>query len=213
MNFSRMWLALWAAVCFPLAAVAAPAPVSGPAPLGPISDALRLSGLLPTTAAPVAMPAVMAGEGMIGLEYRSMVVVQVKRPVQYMVAETRAEKQQVRLPGGKIEEVTRYVTRYVPMWREVTTTETRLAGKPQMRSVPVKSCKFFEVSKDGKLKALDTAKATALLKKKTAILMGPSAEVDPRHLALVKPGTLYLALLPEPLPLPRKPVFEGKKDS
>jgi hypothetical protein len=211
MNSSRVWLALWAVVCFPLAAVAAPAPVPGPASLGPISDALRLHRMLAGTVAPRAVPAVMVEDGVIGLEYRAMVAVQVKRVVQEMVAETRAETQNVRGADGKVQQVTRFVTKMVPVAREVAVTEVRPAGKAQIRNVPAKACKFFEVSKEGKLKALDTAKATALLKKRTAILTGPSTEVDPRHLTLVRPGTIYLALpRGEPIPLPSKPPLDEK---
>lgn len=212
MSFSKVWLALWAVVCVPLAAVAAPAPAPGPTSKGPISDVLRLHGMLPATAAPSVVPAVMADEGFIGLEYRSMVAVQVKRAVTTMVAETRAVTENVKRPGGKVEQVTRYETRMIPVLREVFTTEMRPVGKPQIRRVPVRNCKFFEVRNDGKLKALDAGRATALLKKKTAILTGRSAEVDPRHLVLVKPGTLYLVLPPpEPLPLPRRPPFERNR--
>jgi hypothetical protein len=211
MNISRALLALGAVACFPLAAAAAPAPVPGPASLGPITDALRLHGMLAKTVPPHAVPAVMVEEGVIGLEYRTMVPVTTKRVVTQTVAETRAEKQKVRGPGGKVEEVTRYVTVMVPVSREVAVTEMRPGGKPQIRKVTAKACKFFEVSKEGKLKALDAAKATALLKKKTAILTGNSAEVDPRHLTLVKPGTLYLVLPPpEPLPSPLKPPPDEK---
>ena len=77
--------------------------------------------------------------------------------------------------------------------------------------MPVKSCKFFTVSKEGKLEALDAAKATALLKKRTAILTGDSATVDPRHLELVKPGTRYLVIPPSPLQKPAPRPSEGKR--
>lgn len=215
MKSSRVWLALGMVACLPLAASAAPAPTPGPTSLGPISDVLRLLGMLPGTAAPKVVPAVMVEEGVVGLEYRSMVPVQVKRAVTSMVAETRAVKEQVRQPGGKVVEVTRYQTVMIPVLREVTTTEMRPGGKPQIRKVAAKGCKFFEVSKEGKLKALDAGRATALLKNRTAILTGSSTAVDPRHLVLVKPGTLYLVLPPpEPLPppLPGRPsVFQPKR--
>ena len=73
-------------------------------------------------------------------------------------------------------------------WKIVETV-IRPGGKVEIQRVTVKACKFFAVSKEGKLEALDAAKATALLKKRTVLLIGGSAVVDPRHLTLVKPGT------------------------
>ena len=54
------------------------------------------------------------------------------------------------------------------------------------------------VGKEGKLEALDADKAAALLKKSTPALLDGSSAVDPRHLELVKPGTLYITLPAEP---------------
>ena len=202
MNFSRMWLALVAAAWLPLAAAAAPAPVAVRTSQGPLADALRLRGLLPGTAPLLVLPAVMVEKGVIGLKFRPLVVIAVTRDVMVMVPRKRTVTETVQLPGGKVAQRTRLVTEYETRTEKMVEHVQRPGGKVEIMRVTVKSCKFFRVSKEGKLEALDAAKATALLKKRTAILTGDSAEVDPRHLTLVKPGTLYLVLPPPPPPPP-----------
>src|SRR5262245_33945201 len=171
MNVSRMWLASWAAAGLALTAAAAPAPAPTPVSQGPISDFLRLRGKLPHTPAPQAM--------------------------------------RIRVEDGKIE-VERRITQYT---QEVRQTRTKKDGREvtveyiiavprftiQKATVAVKDCKFFRVTRDGKLEAVETSKAAAQLKKTTPVLPGECAEVDPRHLELVKPGTLYL-VVPPPKP-------------
>jgi hypothetical protein len=170
-----MWLALTVAAYFALTTKAAPIPASGPDSKGPISDALRVRGKMPATTAPRPMKVVMVDDT---LEVDSWSV----RPV----AEERAIK--VVIEGKEVIQKT-VVTTYVPV-------VTRM-------KVTAKECKFFTVVKEGKLEALDVKKAAAMLKKPTAVLTGDSAEVEPRALEVVKPGTLYLMLpAPRAMPLP-----------
>jgi hypothetical protein len=175
-----MWLTAATAACLALPAAAAPAPA--PSSPGPISEAVRLSGIVPRTAPPLASRAVAAGEGVIELELRTMTYV------------AEAVTENVATPDGKVVPVTRFVTKTVP---QAVTVAVKADG-----------VKFFTVTKDGKLEALDAAKAAGLLKKRTAVLTGESADVDPRNLELVKPGTLYLVLprldfeTPPPPPAP-----------
>jgi hypothetical protein len=166
MNMTRMWLALAAGVTMTLFTFAAPAP--NPESQGPISDALRLREKMPTTAAPTVMKVVQSGDN-LEVERRSTTYVQ----------ETRAVEVE---RDGKVEKQIQTVT--VPVARAFK------------ELVPVKKCKFFTVTKEGKLETLDADKAAALLKKATPVLTGESAEVDPRQLELAKPGTLYLVLPP-----------------
>ena len=174
MNVSRMWLASWAAVGLALTAAAAPAPAPTPVSQGPISDFLRLRGKLPHTPAPQAMR-VRVEDGKIEVE---------RRITQYT--------QEVRQTTVKLDgrEVTKQYTVVVP---RITIEKATVA---------VKDCKFFRVTRDGKLEAVETSKAAAQLKKPTPVLTGECAEVDPRHLELVKAGTLYLVVPP-----PRPPVL------
>lgn len=181
MNRFTIGVALTAASWFALPASAAPAPIPARTSQGPITDALRLRGLLPRTGPLSATPAVMAADGSLELQRRVMVY------VQKQVTEI------VQRPGGRVEEVTRVVTEAVAQAATVR--------------VIVKSCKFFVIGKDGKLEALDAGKATAALKTMTAVLTGESADVDPRTLELIKPGTLCVIHLPPdptapPPPLP-----------
>src|SRR5262245_28253271 len=69
----------------------------------------------------------------------------------------------------------------------------------QKATLAVKDCKFFEVTRDGSLEVVQAKKAVARLKKPTAVLTGEGCDVDPRHLQLVRPGTLYL-VLPRQIP-------------
>jgi hypothetical protein len=184
-NLSRTWLALAAVAWFALPGASAPAPAPDPAPLppGPLSDALRLRDRLPKTPPLLVSPAVMAGEGVIELERRALVTIEKRVNVT------------VKRPDGATTTEVYAVTEVVPHAVKVR--------------VMVKACKFFTVTREGKLEALDAAKATALLKKKTAVLTGQTAEVDPRTLELVKPGTLCVILVhpfpyapPPPAPPP-----------
>ena len=210
MSFSRRGLALLAAAWLPLAAAAVPAPISARTSQGPITDALRLRSLLPATAPPLVLPAAMVGEGVIGLEHHPAVFMEIKRIVTRMVPVARQVTENVQLPGGKVVRRTRVVTQMVPVMQEVSERIQRPGRQAAAWHLPVKSCKFFVVSKDGKLEALDTAKATALLKKRTVLLAGGSVNVDPRHLTLVKPGTLYLVFPPPPPPPPPGSPLEKK---
>jgi hypothetical protein len=102
-------------------------------------------------------------------------------------------------------EVDRWTAQYVAVTRErvvvvegkeVKVTEAVTIAKPVLvkTKLTAKECKFFVVAKEGKLEALDVKKAAAMLKKPTAVLTGDSAEVDPRNLEVVKPGTIYLVI-------------------
>ena len=178
MTSFRLGLAAAAALGFALAAAAAPLP--GPASQGPISDYLRLRGKLPPTAPP-RVTHVQGDDGMLEVEHTTY---------QYVVKQV----EQVVTRDGKAEKVVATVTELVPVSFKSKTM--------------AKDCKFFQVSKDGKLEAIDYKKAAPLLKKPTAVLTGDSAEVDPRHLEVVKPGTLYLVIPPLPtegVPLPLLP--------
>jgi hypothetical protein len=170
MNLTRMWLALAAAGTFAILTVAAPAPA--PESQGPISDALRLRGKVPPGSPPVGTRVTMIDDNTIEVDRVSMQYVSEARQVE-------VEK------DVKTETRTEIVTRAVP-----TSYRERVAAA---------KCKFYTVTKDGKLETLEGKKAAALLKKPIAVLTGDSAEVDPRHLEMVKPGTLYL-ILPAPQP-------------
>ena len=60
--------------------------------------------------------------------------------------------------------------------------------------VPAKTINSFVVTKEGKIEPLDVAKLADLLKKRTPVLIGNSADVDPRHLEQMTPGTIYLSI-------------------
>lgn len=174
MNRSRTGLALMAAGWLVSTAAGAPAPVRMPPSRGPITEALRLRDQLPRTNPPLVSLAVITGKGIIEMEVRRSAVVY------------EEYAQNVMTPGGRVVTVRRMRTRAVP----IATT----------MHVQPKACKFFEVTKEGKLEPIEPAKATARLKKRTAVLTGQCAKVDPRHLAVIRPGTLYLVLPPPTAP-------------
>jgi hypothetical protein len=72
--------------------------------------------------------------------------------------------------------------------------------------VQAKAIKSFVVTKEGKLEALEADKLADAIKKPTPVLLGESAEVDPRYLELIKPGTIYLAV-PQQTGVPVTPVL------
>jgi hypothetical protein len=159
-----MWLALGMAACFVLTTAAAPITPSGPESKGPISDVLRMRGKLPATTPPAGMKVVLVDD-----------ILEVERWVTQYVTEAR--ERTVVVDGKEVTE--KYaVSKAVPV---VTKSK-----------VTAKDCKFFVVAKEGKLEAIDLKKAAERLKKPTAVLTGDSAEVDPRNLEVVKPGTLYV---------------------
>jgi len=212
MNPSRIWLVLLAAFS-PLTAAPVPAPPT--LPPGPIGEVMRLRSLLPTTSPLIVLPAILAREGTIELERDVLGEVTVTRIGMVPVAEAREVTEVVKLPDGQLQTRKRIVN--VTTYRQVQFEEkvVRPTGKVRKEPVQVKSCRFFVVTRDGKLEALDAAKATVLLKDKTAVLTGNSTEVEPRHLDLIKPGTLYLVLPPPtaPLPPPPPPAPDNGRDS
>ncbi len=210
MNMSRMWLAVAAATWLTLPGRAAPVPIPASTSGSPIGDAVRLAGMLPRTAPLLVRPASVGKEGFIELERPILETRVVNRTVTLAVPEVREAIVKVQLPGGKVAEERRRVTAMVYVQRVERQTVTVLSGKFEKMPIPIKDCKFFVVSKDGKLEAIDADKATTLLKKRTAVLTGDNPEVDPRTLELVKPGTLCVihqprAPVPPPPPLDQKP--------
>jgi hypothetical protein len=214
MNSARIGLALFAAAWLALTATAAPVPVPVVPSAGTIADLLRLRDLLPQTAPLNVVPAVMGKEGKIELEYRGLAPEAVTMQVRRVVPVAREVAERVQTPDGRVEvrKVVVYENREVTEERRVTVM--RPVGKGQAVPVAVKSCKFFVVNREGKLDALDTAKATAMLKQKTAILTGDSVELPPRALDLVKAGTLFLVVShspPQPVPMPPRDEKEEKR--
>ena len=173
MNFSRSWLAALAAAWLGLTAAAAPAPAPAPKSLGPISDFLRLRAALPP-AEPPRVVEVRGDEETITVTHRLVHFVPV------------TQKATIERGGETVEQIR---TIMVPQAQ-------RMEAK-----VAVKDCKLFRVSKEGKLDAVEADKAAALWKKPTNALSGTRADVDPRLLELVKPGTLYL-VVPEVMNMP-----------
>jgi hypothetical protein len=192
MNTSRLWLLSLFAAFLTQAAAAAPVPIGTPASLGPISDFLqrRDRALL---AAPHVTSAVMPEESSIRIGRRVLAYQATEQVRTEYVTVAKEVIEKVKLPGGKIQEVKRVVTETQPVQRKVLVNVP--VERIEMVTMKAEACKFFLVTKDGKLEALDTAKAAPLLKKATPVLTGDSAEVDPRSLELVKPGTLFVVFV------------------
>jgi hypothetical protein len=178
MKFFRLWLGLGALVWFVVVLPAAPAPA--PESQGPISDALRLREKLPKTAPPQKINVHVSDDSLL---------MQAQRIVYtpYAVEKTVQDGETV---------------------KKIVVTQYQQVSVSYVATAPLKNCKFYAVTKEGKLEAIETEKAAAHLKKPTTILIGDQAELDPRHLEIVKPGTLYLvkpAPQPQPQPLPEAP--------
>jgi hypothetical protein len=175
---------------------AAPVPEGVPPSQGPITDYLRQRGELPGTESPTPTKAALRGNSIqvttIAFESRAETrAVKVKVPVTITVQEER--ERIVQRDGRDVKE--KYVVT-VPktVEKEVVQTVTVVVqvAVPRVTLMPVQNCKFFTVTREGKLEKIDAEKATGVLNKDAAVLSGPTAEVDPRYLERIKPGTLYL---------------------
>jgi uncharacterized protein (TIGR03000 family) len=92
----------------------------------------------------------------------------------------RLEKREVTKYKEVKREEKRVATFYEPIWVD-------------NKTIAVKSIKGFVVNKDGKLDALAGAKLLDMIAKPTRVLVREGADVDPRHLELIRTGTIYLA--------------------
>lgn len=204
MKLSSMWLTVATVAGLAQPAMAAPAPAP-PVSSSPIADALRLMALLPRTSPLTAQAARIVKEGVLGLERPTFVTKKFKRTVVRMVQQQKVVTVNIAGPGGKVEAVQRTVTEVIPVYVEEEDTIVVPGEKVGVVEVSLQSCKIYTVTGEGKLEALGAEKAAGTLKKRTAILTGPSADVDPRALQLIKPGTLCVILPPAPSPPDRKP--------
>jgi hypothetical protein len=190
------------------AALAQPTPEPGataPAPTsqGPISDALARYALLPNTAAPHVLKVVMADGDTVEVQRPVFQAVERLEKVNRVVYVEEQRGKTIRRDG---QDVKVPYTVYVPKTQVVEVRRTVLVPSNEVRkeTVAAKDCKFFTVTRDGKLEAVEAAKAAGLLKKPAAVLVGTKSEVDPRQPELVKPGTLNLAVPPPKPPAPEK---------
>jgi hypothetical protein len=170
MNIFRFGLSLIAVAWLVLTAAAAPVPPHVPESEGPITDFLRQRDRLPATAPPRVLQ--LRGDG---------TRFEIERMVTKYVAQTRAVE---------VEEAGRKKTVYSTVSIPVVTM--------YKQAVAMKDCKIFTVASGGKLEAVELKKVERLLRKPTAVLVGDSPTVEPRHLELVQSGTLYLVLPPAP---------------
>jgi hypothetical protein len=179
---SRLLLAVLVLAGLGLSAAAAPAPTPAPASQGPVSDFLRRRAELPAGEPPQVVSLRGNEETITAIHNRVVFVPATQNVAVEMEGRTVVEQRTVLVPQAQT-------------WR---------------RAAAVKDCKFYRVGKEGKLEAIEADKVAEQWKKPTEVLAGPSAEVDPRHLALIKPGTLFLVLpdarkMPPVVPVPPPP--------
>jgi hypothetical protein len=208
MNRYRKWLALptlWLAAA---SLSAAPIPSRATNSQGPISDALSLRGLVPTTPAPAVKKVVMPDDATIVVHHRVQQAVAVQEAVNVTKYVPVVKEVVVKKEGRDVKTT---ITENVPVVEQVMVTKMVMVptDKVQKESLTAKSCKFFRVSKEGKLESLEAADAAKHMKQPTSVLTGHSADIDLRHLELIKPGTLYVVLpitnTPVPVPVPQPP--------
>lgn len=217
MTRPRLWGALAIVWLVAASASAAPVPEGGPSGQGAISDYLLRRDSLPAVEAPLPAKVVARDNTLevvdLSFEYR-MAVREQSMKVQETVPIHDVRERVVRRDG---REVTEKFTIVVHQVRE----RERIVQVPFMMAVPVlrkrtanlTDCRFFTVTRAGKLEPIEAGLAVKRLAEPTAVLTGSQPEIDPRHLELVKPGTLYLVrptapagpIAPGPVPFP-----EGK---
>jgi hypothetical protein len=208
MNQTSKWLSLPALWLAAASLSAAPIPSRATNSQGPISDALALRGLVPTTPAPTVKKVVMPDDATVVVHHRVEKAVAVEETVSVTRYVSVAKEVVVKKDGRDVKTT---ITETVPVVEQVMVTKMVMVptDKVQKESLTAKSCKFFRVSKDGKLDPLETADAAKHLKQPISVLTGQSAAIDLRHLELITPGTLYVVLpitnTPVPVPLPPPP--------
>jgi hypothetical protein len=159
-------------------------------------------GKLPATAPPTVVKASMSDEDAVEIQRRSLQYRQETRQVTTYVPVQEVRETTVKKDGRDVR-VQYTVTKQVPVVQQVV-VQVAVAGPSVKAKVAAKDCKFFIVTREGKLEKVEAARAATLLKKPTQVLSGESAEVDPRHLELIRAGTLYL-VVPQSQPNPRAP--------
>ena len=156
---------------------------------GSIEAILRLRDKLPNSLRPTVSDVRYEG-GEIVMTRQLIEILTERMLSKAQVTEFVTEQYTVKI-GDRLEVRTRAVpvTRWVE--REVT------VNRPVVRSVKLKvaanSIKAFTVTKEGKLESLDRAKFLGMLTKPITVLIG-DADVDPRHLELIRPSAIYLVI-------------------
>jgi hypothetical protein len=180
-------------------------------PSGGIAAALRVRDRVPASMPPAASTAVLKDGALeVAVQVPRMEVVKQLVAVQVMVMVPVTQEVEVNV-NGRIEKRVVTVTKAVPRQEMREVVVHRAVPVFEKRTVAVKSVKSFVVTQQGRLEALDAAQLPEKFKQATPVLIGAGPDVDPRHLELIRPGTVYLVLpheFPRPEPLP---VDGGKK--
>ena len=169
-------------------------PGDAPPSKGSIQAAVQKRDKLPLTFPPGTAEVVLK-DGAIHLTRQVLVYVTVSKEFTVQVTQLVPYAQTIEVKvGDRLEK--REITKYKPVLRE----EKRVAtfydpiAKSEKQTIAVKSIKAFVVNKDGKLDALAAAKLLDLIAKPTRVLVGEDADLDPRHVELIRAGAIYLAL-------------------
>ncbi len=113
--------------------------------------------------------------------------------------------------NGRLEKRTEVRTETKEVERDVAVAKGVVRLVKQI--VPAEKVKAFLVTKAGTLESIPQAALLEMLAKPTPALIG-DADLDPRHLELIRPGTLFLAIPPEgnrPAPPPGEPILPKKE--
>jgi len=204
---------LLAAVLATATATAAPVPEGASSGQGPLTDYLLRRAALPGGEAPPATRATVRGDAIemdaVALVYKPVTREQVVT-VQVVVPVQEERERVVRRDGRDVTEKFTVVvnrTQEVQEKRQYTTVVAEAVIQKRMASL--KDCRFFVVTAGGKLDPLEAGPAAKRLAEPTAVLTGSKPTLDPGHLELVKPGTLYIVtpsvptgpLAPGPVPI------------
>ena len=198
MNVHKKWLTLVVAtlLCYSFASSGVStaggdkkqdaAPTPNP---GSLEAALRLREKLPKSHPPTVSDVRYEG-GEIVVTRQVIEHVPERMLSKAQVTEYVAEQYTVKI-GDRLEVRTRAIP--VVRWVEREVTVNRAVVRSVKQKVAANSIKAFTVTKDGKLESLDRAKFLGMLTKPITVLVG-DADVDPRHLELIRPGTIYLVI-------------------
>jgi hypothetical protein len=104
---------------------------------------------------------------------------------------------------GKIREEDRVVMRQVTRQVERTITVPRAVVRVVQDRLDLRGAKALQLDKEGKLQPLEATRLPNLISKGGLVMTVDSPDVDPRHLELLRPGTVFLVNPRAPLlPMP-----------
>lgn len=161
-------------------------------PPSPVEKALRLRGKPPLSAPPTPLAVEFKGGDALITATVVEMVPETRRVTQNIVEQVPVTERVAVTVDGKVREEQRVVLRAVTRQVERNVTVHRAVLRLVQTRLDLRAAKAFQLDKEGKLQPLDATRLPNLIGKDGRVMTIESAEVDPRHLELIRPGTVFL---------------------